>query len=246
MRLVLPYLRFDLVEMTRRPMVVFSSVAFPLVVFAFLALRVRTAEPLAVATAAVSVLAFGGFVVVLFQFGVGIAEDRAGHWDPYLRTLATGISPRLASRVLTAGLTTVLAAVPVVALSAVATNAALPVGRLPLLAVLLLLGAVPFGCLGVAVGYAVRPDSAVPVANLLLFPLAFGGGMFERPGGSLPALVETVSPALPTRNWIELLHAATGGDPLPLGHAAALVGWTVALAALAVLAYRRNEDVEFR
>jgi len=39
------------------------------------------------------------FVVMtsnLFQYGIGVAEDRAQPWDPYARTLPVGAAPRFA------------------------------------------------------------------------------------------------------------------------------------------------------
>jgi ABC-2 type transport system permease protein len=36
----------------------------------------------------------------LFQYGIGVADDRAQPWDPYLRTLPAGVFPRFTGRIL--------------------------------------------------------------------------------------------------------------------------------------------------
>ena len=35
----------------------------------------------------------------LFTYGIGVAEDRAQPWDPYVRTLPAGPLPRFAGRI---------------------------------------------------------------------------------------------------------------------------------------------------
>ena len=42
--------------------------------------------------------------------------------------------------------------------------------------------AVPFTLMGLAIGYALLSKAAIVVAQLLFFPLAFGGGLLTAPG----------------------------------------------------------------
>jgi ABC-2 type transport system permease protein len=65
------------------------------------------------------------------------------------------------------------------------------------------------------------------------------------PPGSAPGFVETVAPNLPSGSAARLLWAAVGDFPLSASVVLTPVGWTVALAALAVWACRRDEGRRF-
>ena len=74
---------------------------------------------------------FAGFAVIgvaFFQFGVGIAIDRASPWETYLRTLPVGPLVRLAARLLSAAVFACAAALLLV-VTAVATTGRLASGR---------------------------------------------------------------------------------------------------------------------
>jgi ABC-2 type transport system permease protein len=110
----------------------------------------------------------------------------------------------------------------------------------------LIVGGVPFALLGIAFGYWLPPRAALPVANLAFLPLAVAGAFWARLDG-LPHDADVVSQLLPTRSWMEVLDSvATGDNPLPLHHVAALTGWTLVFGALAWWGYRRDEGERFR
>ena len=50
--------------------------------------------------ATASMLTFTAMTTNLFQYGIGVAEDRAQPWDPFTRTLPAGPGPRFAGRIL--------------------------------------------------------------------------------------------------------------------------------------------------
>jgi ABC-2 type transport system permease protein len=98
--------------------------------------------------------------------------------------------------------------------------------------------------MGLAIGYALPVKAALAVAQVLFFPLAFGGGLMSAPGGA-PGFVEAIAPYLPTRGAVELMWAAVG-DFTPQSTSLVMLGvWTVAMAALATWAYRRDEGRRF-
>ncbi len=133
---------------------------------------------------------------------------------------------------------------PVVAIAAIATAATASPAELALAAGGVIVIAVPFTLMGLAIGYALPSKAALAVAQLLFFPLAFCGGLLSAPGEA-PGWVEAIAPYLPTRGAVELMWAAVG-DFTPDGTALfMLVAWTVAMALLAVWAYRRDEGRRF-
>jgi len=80
---------------------------------------------------------------------------------------------------------------------------------------------------------------------VLLFPLAFAGGLFLPPE-LFPGWLDRISQALPSRAGRDVAVAAAIGDPAPVGSLAVVAVWTVVLGTLAVLAYRRDEGRRFR
>ncbi|MEG3614562.1 ABC transporter permease, partial [Isoptericola sp. MSP01] len=84
-----------------------------------------------------------------------------------------------------------------------------------------------------AVGYSLSAKAALPVVQVVLFPLAFAGGLFLPPV-AFPDWLNTLSQGTPPRPGRDLvLRALTGGAALAAGWPV-LSGWTVLFAALAV------------
>lgn len=243
MSLALTYARFQLLETWRIPIAMVTTVALPFGLLLFFVVpEVRGAHDATLATGAM--VTFATMLSCLFNVGIGVAERRASAWDAYLRTLPAGAVPRLAGMLLASLAMVGLATVPVVLGAALLTDASASALELAGGLGALLVVAVPFSLIGLAIGCTLSPKGAVAATNLLFLPLAFGGGLFEDPRRP-SALVEAVSPYLPTGGALELVQAATAGvEPDPL--ALALLGaWIAATAALALWAYRRDEGSRF-
>jgi ABC-2 type transport system permease protein len=140
---------------------------------------------------------------------------------------------------------TYLSMLPVVVIAAVATSARVSAAQFLLAAGTVAVVSVPFTLMGLAIGYALPSKAAIVVAQILFFPLAFGGGLLSGPDDA-PGFIKAVAPYLPTRGAVELMWAAVGDwrpDPLAM----VMLGvWVVVLAALAGWAYRRDEGRRFR
>ena len=92
MSLVLIHARAMTRELARYPAYVVPTLLFPTVFFLFFAV------PGAEKFATIETAAFAGFAaigVAFFQFGVGIATERASPWELYLRTLPVTVAERL-------------------------------------------------------------------------------------------------------------------------------------------------------
>jgi ABC-2 type transport system permease protein len=241
-RLAWIHARADTVQLIRIPAYSVPTLAFPAVLLLLFGRQLEEGEPqrLLVGFAATAVLA-----VTFFQFGVGIATNRLFAWDAYVRTLPVGPGTRLAGRVLSA-LAFALATVAIVTIIGLAVyDATMPLERFVAALAALLLGSIPFGLLGIALGYWVPPRAAVPIANLAFLPIAIAGSLWQRPP-DLPPAADAAAQLVPTRSWIEVLDPiATGDGSVPLHHVAALVLWGVLFAALAAWGYRRDEGERF-
>lgn len=243
--LVGTHLRYQFLETLRVPVAVIGTTVFPTLAFLFFVVPQPFAQDPAAATAATAQLAvFAVMSVCLFTYGVGLAEDRAQPWYAYLRTLPAGPGPQLLGRVLAGLAFSLLGLAPLVLVAWLATAATLPPDRLALAVGALAVTAAPMLGGGLTIGYSMSSKAAIAVAQALLLPLAFGGGLFLPPE-AFPDWLDAISTWLPTRAARDLLVTATTGAELPATTWPVLAAWTVLTGSLAVWAYRRDEGRRF-
>jgi ABC-2 type transport system permease protein len=242
--LALTHARFQLLETARIPIALVGSAFFPAASMLFFVVPFVGDNAVYATNATASMITFAVMTTNLFQYGIGVAEDRSYPWDPYTRTLPVGPGPRFLGRILAGLVLMTVSLIPVLLIAWLATAATItPLAFLTAFGTTLVV-AVPFTLMGLAIGYALPAKAAIVVAQLLFFPLAFGGGLMTAPGEA-PGFVETLAPYLPTGGAVRLMWAAVGEFRFDLSSTLALVGWTIALAGVAVWAYRRDEGRRF-
>ncbi|GAB4086923.1 hypothetical protein GCM10028784_35530 [Myceligenerans cantabricum] len=241
------HLKYQFLETVRIPIAVLGNMVFPALSMAFFVVpQEQVAGNPEWATMAVAGL--GLFAVCsasLFTYGLGVAEDRQLPFYPYLRSLPTGPGPQMVGRVLNGAIFALFGLVPLILVAVLFTAATATLVQLVLGVGTILVVAVPFVLLGLGVGYALPAKAALPVVQLILFPLAFAGGLFLPPQ-MFPGWLDGISMATPTRAGRDLLvQALTGIEANPVA-LPVLAGWTILFAALAVWSYRRDEGRKFR
>ncbi|WP_089154564.1 ABC transporter permease [Micromonospora sp. NBS 11-29] len=244
MPLALVHARYQLLEIIRIPVAVVGSAFFPAAAMLFFVVPFAGDDPTGATYATAAMVTFAVMSANIFQYGVGVAEDRDQPWNPYTRTLPAGPAPRLAGRVLAGLVLTYLSMVPVVVIAAVATAARVSAVQFLLGLVAVAVISVPFTLLGLAIGYSLPSKAAIVVAQVLFFPLAFGGGLLSAPDEA-PGFIQAIAPYLPTRGAVELMWAAVTDWQPDVRTLVMLVVWVVALAAVAGWAYRRDEGRRF-
>ncbi|ASO22663.1 ABC-2 type transport system permease protein [Actinoalloteichus hoggarensis] len=247
MRQTLLHARYQVLENARVPIAVVGFLVFPsLMMFFFVVpMEAVSGDPVASTNAAGQLALFSIVNVCLYTFGAQVAEERGRPWDGYLRTLPAGAGPRLGGRVLNGLFFALLGLIPVIATAAVFTSATASAARI-LLAVLALLAiGVPFLLLGLGIGYLLSSKAVYVVVQLLVFPLAFAGGLFVPPE-LFPGWLDAFSQALPTRAGREVVISVLTGTPLSMMMPAVLLAWTVLLACFAAFAFRRDEGRRYR
>jgi len=240
-RLAWAHTKAMIVELVRYPAYLVPTLLLPAVFFLFFV------SPGSQPDAAARMATFAGFAVIgvaFFQFGVGIAAERASPWEAFLRTLPAGASVRLTARLMSAALFAVASAALLMLTAVATTRVSLPPAAWAELGPVLLAGTIPFAFLGIALGYWVPARAALPLANLLYLVLAYVGGLWMAPS-DLPAAVRPVSSLLPTRALSDELVSTVGGSPFDPRAWLALVSFSVFFALLAFAGYRRDEGRRF-
>jgi ABC-2 type transport system permease protein len=242
--LALTHAKFQLLETFRIPIAVVGSAFWPAASMLAFVVPFAGDDPRIATFATASMVTFAVMSTNLFQYGIGVSEDRVQPWDPYVRTLPAGAFPRFAGRILAGLCLMAFSLLPVVLIAAFLTEATLtPLAFLAATGVTALI-AIPFIFMGLAIGYSLPSKAAIVVAQVLFFPLAFGGGLMTAPGGA-PGFVEDLAPYLPTGGAVRLMWAAVGDYRIDAGSVISLIGWTVVLGMIAIWAYRRDEGRRF-
>jgi ABC-2 type transport system permease protein len=234
----------ELLKLARTPGFSISSLALPMVLFAFFGLRDSAAMRGGVEVGQyvlASFAAYGVMSVMLYSFGVSVAAERGQRI--HLLARATPLRPAVAltARVITALIFALAMLLLLFAFAALVGGVQSNVGTLLRLAGSLLLGALPFVALGFGIGYLVSPTSAAPITNLSFVVLSFLSGIFV-PLTSLPDYVQQIAPYLPTYRVAQLAWLASGARADPLTTDLVwLVVFGVAFSLFALCAYRIGE-----
>ena len=93
MTLTLIHARFQLIETIRIPIAVIGTAFFPAASMLFFVVPFAGDDPVAATYATASMVTFAVMTSNLFDYGIGVSEDRAQPWDPYTRTLPVGPGP---------------------------------------------------------------------------------------------------------------------------------------------------------
>lgn len=246
-KITLLHAKYNLIETFRTPIAVIGSLVFPALALLFFVVPNRSVadNPLFATQAVISMSVFAAMTNGLFSFGLTIAENREKPWDPYLRTLpASGIS-RVLAQVFSTGALGLVAIIPVIVVGGLLTSAEAPPLRVLLGFLAVAVSAVPFMLIGICIGYAMPMKAAIAVVQVVMFGLAFGGGLFLPPQ-LFASWLDTLSKAFPSRQAREFVIWAVQGGQLEWWVWVGIIGWTVVFLALALLLFRRDEGRRYR
>jgi ABC-2 type transport system permease protein len=228
----------------RTPAFVIPTVIFPAMFYTIFGMPYARSNSADADAILASYVAFAVVGVTLFQFGVGIANERGRPWERYLRSLPVSVEVRFAARIIVALIFAAMAAMLVAIVAILTTPVSYSALQWIMLAVYSIAGAVPFVMLGIAIAYLAPARGALPITNIVYLLSAFAGG-FWLPPQYLPSIAASISPYLPTRQYGELLWgiSASGHDEM---HALiALACFSLAFSVVAVLGYRRDERTRY-
>lgn len=242
MSLAMLHAKYNLIETARIPIALIGSLVFPALALLFFVVPQRTVanDPLFATQAVISLAVFAVMSNALFSFGLTIAENREKPWDPYLRTLpAPGLS-RVLAQVFSTGMLGLAAIIPVIVIGGLFTAAEASPLRILAGFAALAISALPFMLIGICIGYSMPSKAAIAVVQVVMFGLAFAGGLF------LPPILfadwlDTISKFTPSRQAREFVIWAVQGGELEWWVWVGILIWTVLGFATALLLFRRDE-----
>ena len=240
----------ELLRLWRTPSFLVPSLLLPLVLYTLLGGLGKSNAGLEegisrhlYALASVGTYAIVG--VMLYSFGMGIANERAQRVNVLMRATPLPAWVYLLAKVLTALLSALVTLLVLVAVAIVAGGVQLSLTAWITLVVSLVLGVLPFILLGFAIGQVINPNGAAPIVNLSFFILAFASGIFV-PLSQLPDVLQNIAPYSPFYRLGQLAWNAVGVQTSSISEAIWLLAlYAVVFFALAVLAYRREEQNTF-
>lgn len=229
----------ELRGIVREPAALFFSIVMPVGFFAlFVSLFGKfSSGGLSAGTTMVATFgAFGVVSVVLMNPGIGVAADRERGWLRAKQVSAVPIGVTLAAKVVAA--LPYAAGVLLAMTGAAAVTGALdaPVSALLRILAVLMVGALPFALLSLAIGFQAGSGAAAAVLNAILIPSAVVSGQWM-PLEMMPAFFGDIAQFLPTYHLARLALAQLTGAPV-LTHVLVLLGTTIVAAALAAVSYR--------
>lgn len=235
----------EVIKAWRLPVYSVFTLVFPLMFYTVFGLTFGTEAAGPVNVAAYMLATYGAFGVIgaaLFGFGVGVASERGQGWLRLKRASPMPPAAYFGAKIAMALLFGLLVVLGLFALGFFLFGVRLPIPTWAALLGTLLLGALPFCALGVALGYASGPNSAAAVVNLVYLPMVFASGLWI-PIEQLPGFMQRLAPFLPPYHYAQLALGTMGADRGGAAwlHLLALLAFTALFLGVALWAYRRDE-----
>jgi ABC-2 type transport system permease protein len=168
--------------------------------------------------------------------GARIAFERVIGWTRQLRLTPLSARAYFATKV-TAAYLSALLTIAVLYTAGISLGVSMTAGEWLQMTGLLLVGLLPFAALGIALGHLLGPEAVGPTIGGLSGLLGFLGGVWFPLGDGV---MRDIAQALPSYWLVEASHVSLGGPGWSATGWLVVAGWTAALSALAVYAYRRD------
>lgn len=249
-RIYLLEAKSELLKVWRVPAYTLPTLAFPMLFYLFFGVVMAKKSPQGLQIATYLLATYGTFGVLgasLFGFGVGVAMERGQGWMLFKRATPMPPLAHLAGKLAMCLLFSLLVVAGLFGLGVTVGGVTAPLSTLLRLGAVTVAGALPFGAMGLAIGYWAGPNSAPALVNLIYLPMAIGSGLWF-PIQMLPTVMQKIAPVFPAYHLAQLGLGILGlGKPRvePLTSVVVLAAFTLAALALAWAGYRRDEGRTF-
>ena len=239
--------KYELLKNIRIPIYAISTVAFPLMFYVLFGIVLGSGNPANRNENATYMLAtmgcFGVIAVALFGFGVSLAMERGQGWLQVKRASPMPVSAYFLGKLCSAVVFSTVIMLLLLAIGFTFGGVRMPIATAAKLVGILVVGAIPFSAMGMAIGYFAKPNSAPGLVNLIYLPMSFCSGLWI-PLFLLPHGLRTFAKLLPPYHLSQLALNTVGmvNNPTPAwGHVEALLAFTLVCLGLAAWGYWRDE-----
>lgn len=246
-RIFLQETRLEFMRLLRTRSFSLSVIGFPVVFYLFFGLIMNRGEHIGSVSVAKYMLAgytvFGMVGAALFGIGVGLSTEIAAGWLELKRASPMPPIAYLLAKCCSA----VVFGIIIVSLLTLLGITVAHVGMTPMefakMIGLTTVGVLPFAFMGMALATLVPPNSAPGIANMIYLPMSFLGGLWV-PIMILPHLLQRFAVLLPTYHLAQLVLASFGyaSAGSAASHWIGLLGFTLLMAGVSVLGFRRMEQ----
>lgn len=180
-----------------------------------------------------------GAIGATMNAGSRIALERQTGWNRQLRLSALPAQGYLIAKAAVSLLIALPAIVLVFVAGVLVGNASLSLGQWLECGLVLWLSMIPFGVMGLVIGFVATVDAAQPLTMISYLVLSILGGLWF-PVDQFPAALQHIAKALPSYWAADLARAPLFHGSLSMTGIAVMVAWSVGLGLVAMKAYRRS------
>ena len=231
--------KYEFLKALRFPGFSLPVILFPVMFYILFGLLLPTSQAANKAMATYLLGTYGAFGVMgvsLFGFGVSIAQERGYGWLELKQASPMPPMAYFVAKLVMAMLFSLIVVSLLMALGLSFGHVQLAAGQLARVAGILILGSVPFGSMGIMIGYVTKPTSTPAIVNLMYLPMSFFSGLWV-PLQFFPEWLQKAAPFLPPYHLSRLALGVFGASE---GHwatnVAALAAFTIVFLAVAWLA----------
>lgn len=231
---------YDLLSVWRTPAFVLPALLFPVLFYLFFGVVISGGQ-----YADYMLATYGCFGIMgpaMFNFAMNIASDRAHGWLTLKRLSPMPVSAYLGAKLFTSLIFSLVIILLLYTIAISAGGVRLALEQWLLLALILLLGTLPFALIGLLLGLTLSDKAAPGVVNLIYLPMAFLSGLWL-PISQLPNMLQQLSWLWPSYHLSQLALGTLGMSQghSPWLHLGLLALWSGVLTAVVIWVFRRRE-----
>lgn len=235
---------YEFLKLLRLPMYTVGTILFPVMFYILfgIGMRGKGADAHMTSYLLASYGCFGVMGASLFGFGASVAVERGQGWVQLKKVSPMPPLAYFTAKLFMAMMFSSIVVTLLIVLGISFGGVALGPLDIAKLLGILVAGTIPFGAMGLAIGYFAGPNSAAAVVNLIYLPMSFCSGLWV-PVNFLPKLLKPLIPFLPPYHLgqlaLSVVHADRGEPAVQ--HVIALVVTTALFLLLARIGYLRDE-----
>ncbi len=228
----------ETLRLIRTPGFVIPTLLFPVMFYAFFGI-IFSMNPATMPT--YLMVTYGVFGIIgpaLFSFGVGVAVERGQGWFDLKEVSAMPASAYILARIVLTLFFSLLIVLLLFFMGAVFADVVLMRHQWAIIALILMLGSLPFCAIGLYLGLTLKSSSVAATVNLVYLPMGFLSGLWL-PIQLFPDFMQNIAQTLPSYHLAQVALKVTDqdlGQPLWI-HLAVLMAYFAVFIGLAHRAY---------